>query len=602
MSMLLVDFRNAFNLVDRSAMLRAVRNKFPSISRWVEFCYSSPARLYYGSSTLSSSQGVQQGDPLGPLIFSLTLHPIALKISQQCKLDLQAWYLDDGTIIGDTLMVSQDFHIIKTEGAAIGLDLNIQKTELFWPSFYVRSTQVGVFPADIVRPSVGVKLLGGPVSLDASFCSQLVLDRVHKYMQLMDAVHRLDDPQSELMLLHNCAGVSKLYFTLRSTAPCYVKDAQDIFDKYLTNFMRKLVTGDGPGYGLLQHKVASLPIRDGGLGIYSMYDTMQYCYLDSCSQTLQLQETILQGASIPVKGLAYQFFFDNFLQDMPSRFGMSRRDLTLWQCNKTIHAQDFLLAIPADGLGQKIGPHQFSDVLSYRLGIPLSAANSSCICCNRDMDVYGDHALHCASEVGIKFRHDLVRDTFADICYRASVPYKVEASLGFLFRDGGDARPADILVYNWEEGRDTCFDVTGVSPFVGGGVQSFTLGLALAKGIERKLVKYLEVCNANGYSFGTLAFTTFGELGIEIIDFLKRLKNYIDRHDANVKVAIHVASQPQTQFKLPVPLSHCLQHQQPQSTGAHLFHLNQTNTHKASTSGQQQNQLLTQQTVPSSQT
>ncbi|XP_026383845.1 uncharacterized protein LOC113279368 [Papaver somniferum] len=286
MSMLLVDFRNAFNLVDRSAMLREVRNKCPSVSRWVGFCYASPARLYYGSSTLSSSQGVQQGDLLGPLLFSLTLHPTALKISRQCKLDLQAWYLDDGTIIGDTLMVSQDFHIIKTEGDAIGLDLNIQKTELFWPSFDVRSTQVGVFPADIVRPSVGVKLLGGPVSLDASFCSQLVFDRVHKSMQLMDAVHRLDDPQSELMLFHNCAGISKLYFTLRTTAPCYVKDAQVVFDKYFSNFMRKLVIGDGPVYGLLQHRVASLPIRDGGLGIYSMYDTMQYCYLASCSQTL----------------------------------------------------------------------------------------------------------------------------------------------------------------------------------------------------------------------------------------------------------------------------------------------------------------------------
>lgn len=152
------------------------------------------------------------------------------------------------------------------------------------------------------------------------------------------------------------------------------------------------------------------------------------------------------------------------------------------------------------------------------------------------MDVYGDHALHCASEVGIKFRHDIVRDNFGGICYRASVPYKIEANLGFLSRDGGDARPADIMVYNWEYGRDTCFDVTVVSPFDRGGVQAFTPDLALAKAIERKHVKYLDVCNANGYSFRTLAFTTLGELGIESIEFLRRLKSYIARHDVNVKV------------------------------------------------------------------
>ncbi|XP_026399036.1 uncharacterized protein LOC113294877 [Papaver somniferum] len=327
----------------------------------------------------------------------------------------------------------------------------------------------------------------------------------------MDVVHKLHDPQSELLLLCNCAGVSKLYFTLRTIAPCYVSDAQVMFDNYLSNYMRNLVTGDGPGYGLLQQRVVSLPIRDGVLGIYSMFDTMQYCYLASCSQTLQLQETILQGLDIPVKGLAYQNAFDNFLQD-------------------------YLLAIPADGLGQKIGPRQFSAVLSYRLGIPLFNANSSCMCCNRDMDVYGDHALHCASEVGIKFRHDIVRDTFGDISYRASVPYKIEANLGFLSHDGGDARPADIMVYIWEDGHDTCFDVTVVSPFAGGGVQAFTPGLALAKAIERKRVKYLDVCNANGYSFRTLAFTTLGELGIQSIELLRRLKSYIARHDVKVKV------------------------------------------------------------------
>lgn len=69
LSMLLVDFKNAFNLVDREVMLHEVHLHCPTISRWVEFCYSSPARLYYGEHTLWSHQGVQQGDPLGPLLF-----------------------------------------------------------------------------------------------------------------------------------------------------------------------------------------------------------------------------------------------------------------------------------------------------------------------------------------------------------------------------------------------------------------------------------------------------------------------------------------------------------------------------------------------------
>lgn len=114
-----------------------------------------------------------------------------------------------------------------------------------------------------------------------------------------------------------------------------------------------------------------------GLGIYSMFDTMQYCFLASYSQTLHLQGNILQNvssaftsSSISVKGVT---------KDMPSLVNMSRRDSVLWQCNKTKHAQDYLLAIPAYGLGQKMGPRQFCVVLCYRLGIPLFAENSVCL-------------------------------------------------------------------------------------------------------------------------------------------------------------------------------------------------------------------------------
>lgn len=152
------------------------------------------------------------------------------------------------------------------------------------------------------------------------------------------------------------------------------------------------------------------------------------------------------------------------------------------------------------------------------------------------MDDFGDHALHCASEVRQKFRHDLVRDVISDICYKGGVAARKEVNLGFLSDDAKSLRPADIILYNWENGQDDCFDVTGVSPFAGNNGRVFTPGVVISDAISRKHTKYLDKCFVHGYGFGVLAFTTFGELGEDMVIFLKRLRNRIANYDLNYKI------------------------------------------------------------------
>ena len=74
--LLQVDLHNAFNLVDRIFMMAAVREHFPDISHWVESCYSVAPFLNLGKETISSTTGAHQGDPLGSLLFALSLHPV----------------------------------------------------------------------------------------------------------------------------------------------------------------------------------------------------------------------------------------------------------------------------------------------------------------------------------------------------------------------------------------------------------------------------------------------------------------------------------------------------------------------------------------------
>nr|GEW73093.1 protein RIC1 [Tanacetum cinerariifolium] len=69
------------------------------------------------------------GDPLGPLLFALVLHPLICKIRDPFSLFLHAWYLDNGTIVGDTLVVGKVLGLIIEDGPRCGLYLNIDKTE-----------------------------------------------------------------------------------------------------------------------------------------------------------------------------------------------------------------------------------------------------------------------------------------------------------------------------------------------------------------------------------------------------------------------------------------------------------------------------------------
>lgn len=82
-------------------MFREFRQHLPGLSAWMESSYSSLPLLFMGPESLRSCCGVQQGDPLGPLGFALTLHPLIEHIKEELPaLSLNAWYLDDGTLTG----------------------------------------------------------------------------------------------------------------------------------------------------------------------------------------------------------------------------------------------------------------------------------------------------------------------------------------------------------------------------------------------------------------------------------------------------------------------------------------------------------------------
>ena len=85
-----LDFQNTFNSLRRDRMLQVVSEVVPELYSFVHAAYGSPTSLFHGESTILSQEGVQQGDPLGPMIFCVTIHPM-LQISEPSILMMAPW-------------------------------------------------------------------------------------------------------------------------------------------------------------------------------------------------------------------------------------------------------------------------------------------------------------------------------------------------------------------------------------------------------------------------------------------------------------------------------------------------------------------------------
>ncbi|KAM0015840.1 putative exostosin [Helianthus debilis subsp. tardiflorus] len=96
-------------------------------------------------------------------------------------------------------------------------------------------------------------------------------------------------------------------------------------------------------------------------------------------------------------------------------------------------------------------------------------------------------------------------------------------------------RPADILVFGWEEGIHACVDLTGMTPLVGLRDHGFVAGQAITKAEAGKVAKHEKACIENQHVFVPFAFDTFGALAPDAVRFLKRVQQVVSSNTAHVK-------------------------------------------------------------------
>ena len=540
--MLKVDFSNAFNMVDRTEMLAQVFEKLPGLYRWVEYCYSHPAHLFFGSIVLQSMAGVQQGDPLGPLLFSLVLHPLALRIQAEFPhLNLCVFYLDDGLIIGDTADVYQVFKLIQQHGPALGLHLNVKKNEIWWPC----RSGGDPFPEDVDRvDNAGVKLLGAPIG-SRDFTTDFVKKKLTALNDVSKALREVDNAQVEFGLFRGCLSYNKINHLLRTCPPGLLEDALEKFDDHFQNMVADILRVGCLGED--QWEQASLPVRLSGFGVNQTKVIAGSAFVGSCALTKDLVAQLLGkdtatyepdgvsellAAHESATGNLHDFVtlsttksvqqllsteqHEAMLARLKSRLSTRSQNLML-ACSMP-HASDWLLAPPVPGLGLGLHSDVFRTALKFRLGIPLfdlssvcPALSSSGTVCGSEMDVFGDHALCCHHGPSLVFRHNNIRDILGHSARAAGLAAVVIEKKNQI--DGSKAKPGDITVQQYHRGfASSAFDVTISHPLQKKLIEIAMeeAGVASQEAHDRKLIKSLKVCKDEGIHFVPLAWESTG--------------------------------------------------------------------------------------------
>ena len=475
-----VDMKNAFNLVLHQALLSECAKHFPELYPWAHWCYSQHPYLWHTMGNLTSECGVQQGDPFGPLLFSLVLNILVSEIVLEpgcANLLYHAWYLDDGVVAGSSTEVCRVLAILEERGHSLGLHVNIHKCEVFCHS------DLSHFPPSMKQShQPNIEILGIPIG-DLDFCTTFISHKHGLAKQIMLQIEEVGalDPQVALMLLRTCSGFCKLSHLARATPPSLSVKALELFDQDVRSCLSQSTSVDLTDVSWNQ---AQLSLSRGGLGMRSLMLHAPAAYIASvCSSGYGLQSLThlthavemfnvcvapadkilldsLASSNINQKMLSSKLD-DYQLQGIFNRSSVADRAHLL--SISAPHSSSWLSVVPSEGLGLHFEPNQYNVALKWWLGLDTSCGSSCAFCPDSILDPLRPPCVHVQTRGRRSSCHNLLRDVFADSCRLAHLPVKLEVGNN-LTPDHDHSRPADVLVHNWSLGKPAAFDFCVTSP------------------------------------------------------------------------------------------------------------------------------------------
>ena len=372
----------------------------------------------------------------------------------------------------------------------------------------------------------------------------------------------LKDPHCEFVLLRSCLALPKVMFLLRALDTSDHVDLLKSFDGVTRGALSRII---GTAVTDEQWLQAKLPVAQGGLGLRSAEDHAPIAFASSLlSSQLLVQDLLGKGEEeLDAPPLVPQPVLDRISVNQgeetstESLVGVSQKDLSLKidLFNQSLlfnhlieegevreiarlksltlpRAGDWLSVVPMPSLGLHLRPPEFTTSLKYRLGVPVFTTEGTCPSCQAPSDHMGDHALGCAKHGERIARHDQLRDVLFEAAASAALgPVREERHL----LPGSAARPGDVLIRRWSDGKDAAIDVTVTGPLARTYVAAAAeeAGSALTRAFNRKVQGAAAACHQQGVVLLPIALETLGGFHKVAVEQVKRIGSAVARHQGS---------------------------------------------------------------------
>ena len=567
-----IDFRNAFNTVDRSRFLAEAQAKVGvGIMPFLLACYAEPTSLFCGGEVLQSTCGVQQGDPLGPMLFSLAIHEVTEEL---VRMGIQAvWYLDDGTIMGSPEEVARGYQLVAQKCAKWGLSVNAGKCEVIALARQeldaLRRAGLPMGVADDGRetqdaqpgtcfrriPGGDFELLGAPIGSKAH-CEEWMRLKVQEFFPLLRALKAMQDSQVAASLLRQCGAFSRVVFYMRCTGHTGAREYLETFDRKVEEALCGILGSDESELPPEARVQAGLAVRRGGLGIRWAVDHSEAAVLAAMSGTHDLCRKLDKDFQWDASGWADTAAAFNkrvaadqqIATDERPEKGVRQRVLSQAveqrQHDELVERADdigtarllslllpytgaFLTATPS--WDARVPRKDFQAVVRFRLGVQVYDEGSTCDACLEKQDPWGLHVTGCERRHDRFERHDAVVHAVAAKFNELGIKAKIEV------RDiiaDTQRRPGDVALPAGVTGkRRVAVDVTIRTPFAASVLRgaATTIGYAASQGEAAKRGYCEEKCSREGWDFLPFAMEVFGGFGGAAAGLVRRCGRFASR-------------------------------------------------------------------------